>query len=163
MFLKPWAWRLELHCDARDQSARLWTAGMSGGNVNWEEAETEEANYVHHIILLEKLSIFWTSYSSGSLRVTSFCCSSAGQRNNSALRSVASVECRFGKLIWRVPLHYKQDRKSILKINLKNEGCCLVTLSHVWGEREWERRPQTAVQLLRIRAKQIEEGNTRLW
>lgn len=28
---------------------------MSGGNVNWEEAETEEAKYVYHIILLEKL------------------------------------------------------------------------------------------------------------
>lgn len=61
------------------------------------------------------------------------------------------MESGCGKLLWRVPPHYKQCRKSIFRSNLKNKGGCLVTLNHGWGEREKEMHTEMEVLLLSFR------------
>lgn len=61
------------------------------------------------------------------------------------------MESGYGKLLWRVPPHYKQCRKSIFRIDLKNKDGCLVTLNHDWGEREKEMHTEMEVLLLSFR------------
>lgn len=57
----------------------------------------------------------------------------------------------FGKLLWKVPPFYKQCRKSIFRIDLKNKNGCLVILNHGWGEREREMHTDMEVPLLSFR------------
>lgn len=61
------------------------------------------------------------------------------------------MESGYGKLLWRVPPHYKQCGKSIFRIDLKNKDSCLVTLNHDWGEREKEMHTEMEVLLLSFR------------
>lgn len=69
------------------------------------------------------------------------------------LEQVAAIsgERIFGKLFWRLPPHFKQYRKSVFRIDLRNKDGSLVILNGGWGEREREMHTEREVLLLSFR------------